>query len=149
MAATHGNYADGVEGYNSGVQAYSEQAGLVAQGLGSEINIYNGQLQYQFDLSQLDPQVSAGGVAGLAFDASGKFLFVLNTQDDAIFQVSTSDWTVVYSEFAVGTDITWTNGDFGDRLLVAPDMTYFTIVTDDGALVRVDTSGPPAGDRRE
>lgn len=142
VTAYHGNYEDDVFGYNFGVQAYSETAGLIAQGLDSQINIYNGDLQYQFELGELDPQLVNGGVAGLAFDSSGQYLFVLNTHDDAIYQVSASDWSVV-GEFAVGADIFRTDSAFGNRLLVAPDMSYFTVMSDDGALIRVDAGGTP------
>jgi trimeric autotransporter adhesin len=147
VTAVHENYADGVSGFNDGVQAYSAQAGLAAQGLGSQIHIYNDQLQYQFNLGQLDPEVSAGGVGGLAFDSTGQNLFILNVGNDTIYQVSTADWTIV-GEFAVGTDITTAIGDFGNRLLVAPDSSYFTVQTDDGGFVKVDavraspTDGP-------
>jgi Ca2+-binding RTX toxin-like protein len=135
VTSVHQNYADGVQGFNHGVQAYSATAGIVAQSVGSEIYIYNGQLQYQLDLGQLHPELSAGGVGGLTFDPSGRYLFVLNVQDDAIYQVSTSDWSIV-NTIAVGVDITTTDGKFGDRLLAAPDMSYFIVATDTG-FVRV------------
>ena len=141
ISAVHQLYADNIYGFNSGVQAISPDGALVAQGLGSEINIYDGQLHYQFDLGQLDPQVAAGGVAGLAFDSAGQYLFVLNDQDNVIYQVSTSDWSVV-GEYAVGADIESMSGGFGNRLLVAPDGSYFTVLTDDGKLVIVDPHAP-------
>lgn len=141
VVAKHGLYADDVYGFNYGVQAFSAEAGLAAQSMGNVINIYSGQLHYELDLGKLHPELTAGGVAGLEFDASGQYLFVLNTQDDAIYQVSTADWSIV-GEFAVGVDLSSTNGDFGNRLLVSPDMSYFTVVTDNG-LVMVDPSAPP------
>ncbi|HEV8407163.1 MAG TPA: hypothetical protein VGQ34_04440, partial [Sphingomicrobium sp.] len=145
ITSNHSEYEDAVYGFNSGVQAISAQAGLVAQNLGSQINIYDSQLHYQFDLGQLDPEVSAGGVAGLAFDSTGQNLFVLNVQTDIIYQVSTTDWSVV-GEFPVGVDITSNLGDFGNRLLVSPDSSYFTVQTDDGHVVVVDAVRASASD---
>ena len=133
ITAVHQNYADGVQGFNTGVQAYSAETGLAAQSLGTHIYIYNSDLQYQVDLGQLDPQVTAGGVAGLAFDDSGQYLFVLNMQDDAIYKVSTADWSIV-GEIAVGADITAIDSQFGNGLLVSPDSSYFVILTEDGFL---------------
>ena len=141
IVASHVLYADGISGFNNGVQAYCEQAGLVAQCLGNAINIYNGQLQYQFDLAQLDPQLSTGAV-GLAFDSTGHYLFVLNASDDTIYQVSTSDWSIV-AEIPVGTDVTGSDGGFGDRLLVAPDMSYFTVMTGTGWVEVMPPVAPP------
>jgi Ca2+-binding RTX toxin-like protein len=145
IIASHQLYADGIEGYNSGVQAYDAADGLIAQGLGPQINIYNGELQYQFDLAALHPELSTGAV-GLAFDSTGHYLFVLNASDDTIYQVSTSDWSIV-REIPVGADVTGSDGGFGDRLLVAPDMSYFTVMTGNGWVevmptVATPTSGP-------
>jgi Ca2+-binding RTX toxin-like protein len=141
ITANHGMYQDGVMGFNWGVQAFSATAGLAVQGMGTVLNIYDDQLHYEFDLSQLHPELAAGGISGVAFDASGQFLFVLNGQDNSIYQVSTSDWSVV-GEFAIGGKVGSTTGDFGNRLLVAPDMSYFTVVTEDGFVI-VDPAAPP------
>jgi Ca2+-binding RTX toxin-like protein len=133
MSAFHGWYADGIEGNNAGVQAISGEAGLAVQGLWSEINVYdlNLHLQHSFPMQ---------GVAGLTFDQSGDYLFVLTT-DDVIYQIFTPQWLTVNS-FAVGADVSTVDGDFGNRLLVAPDMSYFTVVTE-GGLVMVDAASSP------
>jgi Ca2+-binding RTX toxin-like protein len=137
IAFTHDLYADGVSGFNYGVQALSTTAHLAVQSLGNVLNIYDDQLHYQFDLSQLHPELTSGGVAGVAFDSTGQYLFILNDEADAIYQVSTSDWSIV-NEIPVGTDIASTDGAFGNRLLVAPDMSYFVVQTDSGGFVKVD-----------
>ena len=145
VTAVHNWYADGVQGFNNGSQAVSTQSGLVAQGYTYGINIYDEQLHYGFNLADLHPELFAGGISGLAFDSTGQYLFVLNDSENAIFQVSTSDWSVV-NEFGVGADISTPWGDFGNRLLVGPDMSYFTVVTESG-LVTVDpTATVPATD---
>ncbi|MGE5564190.1 MAG: hypothetical protein ACM3ZV_12930 [Bacillota bacterium] len=145
IVANHSSYQDNIYGFNLGVQAYSPQAGLVVQGLGAQVSVFNAQLQYQLDLAQLHPELSTG-VVGAAFDPSGQYLFLLNAEDDKIYQLSTSDWTVVGS-IPVGADVTGNSGDFGDRLLVAPDMSYFTVMTGSGWVevvppVAAPTSGP-------
>jgi Ca2+-binding RTX toxin-like protein len=144
VTAVHQYYADGVQGFNQGVQAISSQAGLVAQSVGQDIYIYNTQLQYKFDLGQIHPELSTG-TAGLTFDSTGQYLFLLNTEARAIYMVSTSDWSIV-GEYSVGANMNGQlgtiDGDFGNRLLVAPDMSYFIVQTDDG-IVRVDPTAPP------
>ena len=137
----HNSYQDNVEGFNSGLQAFSPAAHLVVQSLWPELNVYDEQLHYQLNLTDLHPEFGAGAVGGIAFDSTGQFLFVLNVQDDSIYKLSTADWSVV-GQFDVGADITNTDGDFGNRLLVSPDGSYFTVVTDDG-LVMVDPTAPP------
>jgi Ca2+-binding RTX toxin-like protein len=134
----HGLYADGIIGYNYGVQAISSESGLVVT---DGLLVFDTGLHFQFNLSQLHPELEAGGVTGLCFDQSGQYLFILNSESDKIFQVSTADWSVV-GEYSVGADSTGWSGDFGNRLLVAPDMSYFTVVTDNG-LVIVDPSVQP------
>lgn len=141
VVAYHGSYQDGIDGWNRGVQAYNAGANLVVQSSGPNLYVYDSNLHYQFDLAQLHPELTAGGVAGVTFDASGQYLFVLNDQDNSIYEVSTTDWSIV-SETPVGADVSTTTGDFGNRLLVAPDSSYFTVVTDNG-LVMVDPTAPP------
>jgi Ca2+-binding RTX toxin-like protein len=145
VVAVHNWYADGVQGYNNGAQAISEQADLIAQGYSQGINIYDGELHYQFNLAQIHPELFIGGISGLAFDAAGQYLYVLNDSDNAIFQVSTSDWSII-NEFSVGAEISTPGGDFGNRLLIAPDSSYFTVVTDSGLVVVDPTAPPPATD---
>src|SRR5579884_848983 len=93
FVATHQLYQDGVSGYNSGVQAISGPANMVAQGLGGgTINIYNLSLHYQLNISTYVPQLAGHVVSGLAFDASGQNLYILDGSADNIIQVSTSTW---------------------------------------------------------
>jgi Ca2+-binding RTX toxin-like protein len=141
VTAVHRSYQDGVSGYNGGVQAVSNEIGLIAQGLGG-INIYDEQLHYQFDLGTLHPELVAGGVVGLAFDSTGQYLFVLNGADSSVYKVATADWSII-GEYAVGAQVSFHN-NFGNQLLVAPDMSYFTVATDSG-LIMVDPTAPVQG----
>jgi WD40 repeat protein len=126
-------------GYPYGVVAFSEEANLVVQHLYSvqpttgrvftNLHVYNASLEYQFDLVSLHPEWADGRIAGLAFDASGANLFVLDEETNRIVQLRTADWTTVRT-FDVGADVTGTaDGDYGNRLLVSPDGRYFTVVT--------------------
>jgi Ca2+-binding RTX toxin-like protein len=143
IIATHGGYADGVQGFNRGVQAISDAGGFVAQvvnNMDAQVNVYNTQLHYEMDLRELYPDLMVGGVAAVAFDSAGQYLFVLDNDSDSIIQFSTSDWSIVKS-CGVGVDVSTIWGDFGNDLLVAPDLSYFTVLTDQGLLM-VDASAP-------
>jgi Ca2+-binding RTX toxin-like protein len=134
IIASHGNNADGVYGFYKGVQAYSAEAGLIAQFVPNNgLNIYDGTAHYVRDLTDSHP-TWIGGLAGLAFDASGHFLFVLT--GNTIYQLSTADWGTV-GQFALGTGVATADGDFGNRLLVGPNMRYFVVQTDTGGFFTV------------
>jgi Ca2+-binding RTX toxin-like protein len=138
VLATHDLYQDGKSGFNRGVQAISDGGNLVAQSIyGGGLNIYDSQLHLIIDLTQAHPEWASGQVSGLAFDASGEYLFVLDNETDKIVQLSTADWSIV-AEYDVGSDVTGFEGGFGNRLLVAPDMSYFVVQTDSGGFVKVD-----------
>jgi Ca2+-binding RTX toxin-like protein len=151
LLASHTLYKDGGSGFNSGLQAMTEDGQLVAQYVyGNGLNIYDSQLHLTADLTTLHPEWSYGRVSGLAFDHSGQYLFVLDNETDSIVQLSTADWSVV-ATYAVGADVpAWGYGDdigFGDSLIVAPDMSYFTVMTADGWVevlppVAAATAGP-------
>jgi len=138
ITATHKNYADGVSGFNSGVQAINDEAGLVAQFVTDNgLHIYDESLHYQINLATLYPQWNSGAVSGLAFDDSGQHLFVLDNEANTIVELSTTDWSIV-DTIDVGADVgaqlgyTEEGGDYGNRLTVGPDARYFTVVTDTG-----------------
>ncbi|HET9640639.1 MAG TPA: M10 family metallopeptidase C-terminal domain-containing protein [Allosphingosinicella sp.] len=133
FTAQHSLYQDDVYGFNDGAQALSAAGNLVAQHVpGNGLHIYDSSLHYSLNLATQYPGF-IDGVAALAFDSTGAFLFVLDTDADAIVQLDTSDWSLVRS-IPVGTNLTSTAGDFGSRLIVGPDMRYFTVVTDSGLL---------------
>src|SRR5439155_13844092 len=64
----HNNYQDNVSGFNGGTQAYSAEAGLAIQGLGSTINVYDNSLHL---LQSLQPLGANASFAAAAFDATG------------------------------------------------------------------------------
>jgi Ca2+-binding RTX toxin-like protein len=133
FTSQHGLYRDGVSGYGTGVQALSAAGDLVAQHVpGNGLHIYNSALQYRINIAVQHPAFM-DGVLGLAFDPSGDFLFVLDADSDSIVQISTSDWSIVRS-IPLGIDLTGAGGDFASRLIVAPEMRYFTVVTQSGLL---------------
>jgi Ca2+-binding RTX toxin-like protein len=138
----HGSYRDGVSGYPLGVQALSAAGGLVAQHVpGNGLHIYNSALEYRINLAIQYPAYM-DGISGLAFDSTGSFLFVLDTDSDSIVQIDTSDWSVVDS-IPVGVNLTSQSGDFGSRLIVGPNMRYFTVVHESG-LLQIDNPDVPA-----
>ncbi|HEU0099171.1 MAG TPA: M10 family metallopeptidase C-terminal domain-containing protein [Allosphingosinicella sp.] len=133
LTAHHWVYQDDVMGFNYGAQALSALGNLVAQHVaGDGLHIYDSALNYQLNLADLHPGL-LDGVAALAFDSTGSFLFVLDTDADAIVQIDTTDWSIVGS-IPVEVNLTSTLGDFGSRLIVGPSLRYFTVVTDSGLL---------------
>jgi Ca2+-binding RTX toxin-like protein len=133
FTAVNGLYENGVAGFNTGVQAISARGNLVAQHVnGNGLHIYDTALSYHVDLSDLYPGW-INNIAGLAFDATGSYLFVLDTDADAIHRLAVGTWTVVDS-ISVGANLVGSQGGFGSRLLVAPDMRYLTVITDNGLL---------------
>jgi Ca2+-binding RTX toxin-like protein len=139
----HQFYADGVSGFNNGILAYSAEAGLAAQSVpGNGLHIYNASLSYLRDLSDTFPQWMSG-VAGLAFDATGANLFVLDSTANAVVQVSTTSWTIVQS-VAVGTDVyAQTGNSFGNDLIVSPNGQYFSVDSGHGLVLVHNPLAPP------
>ena len=136
IVAGHELYADGVTGFNRGVQALSADGNLVAQYVhGDGIHIYDGALQYQENVTDTYAHLLTG-LAGLAFDETGAFLFILDSDADAVVQLATADWSIVQT-VTLGIDLTSDTGDYGNNLLIAPGMRFFSIVTD-AELLRVD-----------
>jgi Ca2+-binding RTX toxin-like protein len=136
IVANHQLYQDNISGFNEGVQAYSDDGGFVAQHLeGTGIVIYNEALQLQIKLSTMSARWTQSAASGLAFDAAGDNLYILDNVSDTIVQISTATWTIV-QEIPVGvnfaSDGNYREGEYGNRLLVGPDARYFTVVTDTG-----------------
>jgi Ca2+-binding RTX toxin-like protein len=119
-------------GFNFGIQAISDAAGLVVQGPG--LSVFNLDLDWQFDLTAIEAEV--GTSVGFAFDGTGDNLYILSQDHDEILQVSTDSWTIV-RRFYVGTDAEGPIPGFGNRLLLSEDGTFFSVITGSG-VQRVD-----------
>ena len=136
IVANHQFYQDNISGFNEGVQAYSDDGGLVAQHLdGTGVIIYNESLELLIKLSSVSARWTSDAVSGLAFDSDGDNLYILDNVSHTIVQVSTSSWTIV-QEIPIGLSFesegSFHEGDYGNRLLVGPNARYFTVVTDSG-----------------
>ena len=137
LGFTHRNvsYDDGVIANTYTTSAINTAANLLAQSSG-KLHIYDADLNHQFELSALYPEFRGPGIVGLAFDAAGHNLFVLDQRTDSITQFSTADWSLVRT-FAVGANVDdpadfAPDGDFGNQLLISPEGRYFTVVTGTG-----------------
>ncbi len=125
QTAQHQGYADGVEGFNSGVQAISGDGSRVAQYVG-QIHIYDGSLKYITNLSKLHPEIQT--VFGMDFSADGKHLFVIDSATDRIFEFSTTTWGME-GVFTLGVDIdpasngyySASSSFYGDRVSLSND----------------------------
>lgn len=129
-------------GFNSGVQAFSESGNLIANLGGGGILIFNGSLQYQRNLRNDFPAWDFGYIAGLAFDASGSNLYVLDITNKVIIKISTSTWQEV-GRIGFGPDVGQDSpgsGRFGNNLQLSDDGDYLIVVHNDGVL-RVDVRG--------
>lgn len=127
-------YAGQVSGGNTGIQAFDENTGWVAQYVSGGLHIYGGTLDHELNLSSLYPQWN---VAGLAFDATGQNLYILDDASKSIVEVSTLNWTVEQT-INIGQEVGGTNHDGG--FLLAPDGSYFTVATPTGLLM-IDNPG--------
>lgn len=136
--------ANGASGnFNYGVQAISEAAGLVAVGVYSQgIQLYDLSLKYL-------RTINLGNVSGIAFDASGKFIYVT----EVAFSSTGYQATIVKYDAKLFNEIarypvensTQTNSSnvrYGDNLLVSGDG-RFVVSTDPstGKVIVIDTVG--------
>ncbi|WP_157218844.1 calcium-binding protein [Flavisphingomonas formosensis] len=137
----HSQYQDGIQGYTHGVVAFSKEADLVVQqtfaaaGSGqvfTNLYVYDAELSYKFDLLSLHPEFADGNIAGLAFNATGTSLYVLDGDTNSIVELSTTDWSIIRS-YEVGADVgDLADGGYGNRLLISDDGRIFTVVTASG-----------------
>jgi Ca2+-binding RTX toxin-like protein len=128
----HGLYQDGVFRFNNARMAYGANGDIVAQAVDDLLLIYNGTLAYQYDVFNLRPDLRAAvSTVAMAFDPDSKFLFILDAQGDRILQLSTADWSTVNS-IPLGADLTAGGGDYGNRLMIGPDLRYFTVTMQTG-----------------
>lgn len=138
ITASHGSYQDNVGGYNDGVVAIANDSGFVAQGLGSVINIYNGNLAFQFDLNRYK-SLGIGNVSGLAFSDNGRTLFILDSSRDLIVAVNTQVWEMVTTYRLGDTEIV--ENYYGNGLVASADGSFLTFVASDGIHVVDITKG--------
>jgi WD40 repeat protein len=132
----------GAGGFNWGIQAFS--GALVAQYIYNEgIHIYDASLQRKVTLTTWNN----GAVTDLVFSPDGQWLFILNNVDDTIVKVSTSDWNVK-AVIPVGADVGAWSGQVGastgSRLIVDPNLRFFSVATD-SSLVVVQNSDAQVG----
>ncbi|MFN2473647.1 MAG: FG-GAP-like repeat-containing protein, partial [Sphingomicrobium sp.] len=136
----HGGYTDGVMSLSHGIQTFDATGGLVAQYLWQNgLHIYDSRLHYQIDLTDIYSAWSNGAVAGLAFDTTGEFLYVLDSATNSIAQLSTLNWTIVRT-IPVGATVNSSIEDFANGLTLSPDGSYFILGTSSG-LVEVANPG--------
>lgn len=125
----HGNYQDGVIGYNSGFQAISPAGDLIIQ----HGNIYDGALKFKGALATFQKEQIFS--AGAAFSPDGTSLYVLDQSSAQILQLSTADWSIqkaMDSGLGQGS-YSWnlvSGGAYGDRLTVSADGKHLVVLGD-------------------
>lgn len=148
QTASHQSYADGVSGYNSGIQAISGDGSRVAQYIG-QLYVYDGSLKFLTNVSKLHPELST--VFGMDFSADGKHLFVVESSTDRLFEFSTTSWGME-AVYSLGVDIDPSSygygyggagSVYGDRVSLSNDGGRL-IILNGSNLVSVDLAHLPA-----
>ena len=126
VTAKHGNYADGVSGFNRGVQAISSDGNLIAQ----DTHIYDGSLNYKINIYNVNRSIY--NPSGLVFSGDSKHLYVLNASESKVFQLSTVDWSIE-KVFSLGFKVldgtsSSLSGAYGDRLSLTADGQYLMVL---------------------
>lgn len=123
VLANHGNYQDGVSGYNRGIQAISSNGNLVVQ----YGYIYDLTLDYKMNFYQKYQQFNS--TAALGFNPAGTVLYLLERNSDYVFEVSTATFEVIRG-FTVDTNIGELDTfapNYGDTLQVSADGRYLSV----------------------
>jgi Ca2+-binding RTX toxin-like protein len=111
----------GGSGFNRGHQAVSLAAGQVAQ-----YNFGNDVFLYDLDLNYIGSLTTGGVVDGLAYDASGQFLFAYLIETNRVAKYRVSDGSLVESYAVAGSQ--WHNNvGAGDQLKFSVDGFYMTV----------------------
>ncbi|WP_297509798.1 hypothetical protein [uncultured Caulobacter sp.] len=129
ITASHQNYQDGVQGYNSGFQAISPSGDLIVQ----HGNIYDGNLKFKGTLATFQKETIYA--VGMAFSADGSNLYVLDRNTANILQLSTTDWSIQrtfssgLAQNAYYSDL-FNGGAYGDRVTASADGKYLLVMSD-------------------
>lgn len=123
---------NGSSGFNDGVQAISPDGRLSVNFIyNAGLLLFDGTLKFVENLTNRFPDFRMERVGGLAFDATGEHLFVLDQDAKEVIKISTSTWQRVGAFTLDPAFAADTSGRFGNDLLVAAD----------GKLVAVGASG--------
>jgi Ca2+-binding RTX toxin-like protein len=123
-----GNYADNISGFNSGVQAYSGEAGLSVQVLDQHAYVFNDNLQLVKDLLLDSSAVAA------AFNAAGTHLYLFENSTHSLVEYATADWSIVQTIDAGGA-FNVSSGHYASQLIVGPQENYFVLEANTGLFV--------------
>lgn len=123
ITAQHGNYADGVQGYNRGAQAISPDGNQIVQGSG--FNLYDGSLGYHGSLALLFTNNQSS--AGLAFSPDGNRLYVLNADSNEVYAVDAHSHDVL-AGYPVLAGLPDYPNAYGDSLAVSADGRYLSVI---------------------
>jgi DNA-binding beta-propeller fold protein YncE len=135
------------------VQAISAEAGLAVQAFGNydqvstanRILVRDLALNLVVDLNTRIPELGPLSVNGLAFSGAGDHLFVLDGAANQIVSIAVGNWSID-GRFDIGAsvndpDVSFTDSEFGNRLVVSPDGMTFLVVTEDGIRYVRDNAG--------
>jgi Ca2+-binding RTX toxin-like protein len=127
---SHGGYEDGVQGYNNAIQAISADGGLVAQGLGSQLHVYDGKLDHMFDVNAYK-DLGLGSIIGVAFAPNGRTLYALDA-DGQLLAISTRSWEPQAS-WTLPPDTEFPGPRYGSSMVMSSDGHTLSIIGTNGA----------------
>lgn len=128
--------------YNYGVQAISEAAGMALLGHYSQgVAVYDLNLRYLRD-------VNVGYVNGIAFDPSGKYVYIAGTQSysgtGTVVEYDTATFNEI-ARFTYGTTSSTNSANvrYGDNLLASRDGGFIVVTDPDQSSIKlIDTHDP-------
>lgn len=132
---TNGTYANGVQGYASGIEAFvgSGAGGRIAIVTGGGLHLYNGNFGYIADLAEIYPNL--GFSAGIVFSNDGKTLYAIDRVANEIVAIAMDDFFPV-QRIAI-TGYNFATLQWGTELTLSPDGSFFLVATSQG-VVRLD-----------
>jgi len=132
-SVSNGIYQNGVYGSAGGIQAFSDKLNAAALFAGGQLHVYDAQFNY---IANLTTTLGLSSVAGITFDPLGHSMFVVDSANLDIVQISTDTWTI-QRLIDIGTGVTFAASGIAGEIVASPVADFFMLMTDSG-LIRVD-----------
>jgi len=138
ITKTHEGYADGVSGFNEGVQAISTKNNLIVQVLYGTMNIYDASMTFERSLSAADIGFDfSDRYTGVGISDDGTEIYISDSNE--LVTLSTVTWTVtsrIPLGFTVGDYLDIANGL--NHMIVDPAGRYLALTGQSLLLVDLD-----------
>jgi Ca2+-binding RTX toxin-like protein len=132
VVARGDNYQSSYTGFNFGIQAISESAGLVLQFIYYQsINIYDLSLKYLRTINLGQP------LSGLVFDESGSYVYAYFGSDGRVVKYEATTFNVVDEYNVQATQWTGGSNSYGNQLLISDDSSHLIVLDPAGGAVQI------------